>query len=163
VRRNAIDLKLYGQLIRVRVLADLAGQATKVTAAGWDAEKGERTAATSEGLNLGPGSGRTGAQIFEEALGERSEHIGHLAATTSAEATELANAAFDQRARAFVRLEATAEGNPALRIGTHVNISGVSARFDNTYYVTRACHRFNLREGYRTLFNAECAYLGEAG
>ena len=163
VRRNAVDLKLYGQLLRLRVLADLAGQTTKVTAAGWDAEKGERTAATSEGANLAPGSGRAGAAILEEALGERSEHIGHLAATTADEASALANAMFDQRARGFVRVEATAEGNPALRIGTHVNISGVSARFDNTYYVTRACHRFNLREGYRTTFNAECAYLGQAG
>jgi phage protein D len=162
VRRNAIDLALFGQLMRVRVLADLSGQVTEATTAGWDAEQGQRTSAASSGASLGPGRGRTGAQALEEALGSRSEHIGHLAATTSQEATGLADAMFDQRARGFVRLEGTAEGNPSLRIGTHVTISGVSPRFDNTYYVTRACHRFNLREGYRTTFNAECAYLGAA-
>jgi phage protein D len=160
VRRNAIDLHLYGQLLRVRMLADLAAQVTAATVAGWDAEQGERVSATSRGVNLGPGSGRTGAKILEDALGERSEHIGHLAATSNDEATALADAMFDQRARSFVRLEGTAEGNPGLRVGTHVTISGISPRFDNTYYVTRACHRFNLRQGYRTEFNAECAYLG---
>ncbi len=37
----------------------------------------------------------------------------------------------------------------------------MSDRFDNTYYVTRACHRFDLDLGYETDFEAECAYLGE--
>jgi len=63
------------------------------------------------------------------------------------------------RARRLEQLEGITEGNPRLRVGSHVAISGVEARFENTYYVTRASHRFDLREGYRTEFSAECAYL----
>ena len=71
-----------------------------------------------------------------------------------------ADALFDSRARRFVRVEGTAEGNPALRVGTHLDLRGLSPRFDNTYYVTSACHRFDVQRGYETDFEAECACLG---
>ena len=48
----------------------------------------------------------------------------------------------------------------SLRVGTSVRIEGASARFDNTFYVTKACHRYDQRRGYLTDFTAECAYLG---
>lgn len=72
----------------------------------------------------------------------------------------MAAAAFDQRARRFVRLDGVAEGNARLRVGTHVEVSGLSPRFDNTYYVVEARHRYDLQTGYRTEFVGECAWLG---
>jgi phage protein D len=160
VRRGALELSFEGQLARVRVLADLAHQVTGTSVTGWDAQAGQRVSATSSGAHLGPGSGRTGADILRDAIAERVEHLGHLAVATDGEARALADAAYDQRARRFVRVEATAEGNPALRVGTHVTLSGLSPRFDNTYYVVRARHRFDSKSGYKTEFEAECAYLG---
>jgi phage protein D len=118
--------------------------------------KGEATS----GTNLGPGSGREGKAVLEEALESRAEHIGHMAVGTDAEAQALAEAAFDLRARRFVRAEGTAEGNPQLRVGANLTLTGISPQFDNTYYVVRACHLYDLRQGYRTEFSAECAYLG---
>jgi phage protein D len=73
----------------------------------------------------------------------------------------VAEAALDQRARRFVRAEGTAEGNARLRVGASVTLGGISPQFDNTYYVVRACHLFDMKQGYRTEFNAECAYLGQ--
>lgn len=160
VRRGAVELELHSQLKRIRALADLAHQATEVTTAGWDAVQGQRVTGQSAGARLGPGAGRTGAQLLQQALGARSEHVGHLAVATSDEAQALADAAFDRRARRFVRVEATAEGNPELRVGTHVTLRGISRRFDNTYYVVHACHRFDQTRGYETDFQAECAYWG---
>jgi phage protein D len=160
VRRGTIELAFGSQLRRVRVLADLTHQVTEMTVTGWDTAQGQRISGTSTGANLGPGSGRTGAQLVRAAVGERSHHVGHLAATSRAEAQALADAAFDERARRLVGIDGTAEGNPALRVGAHVQISGMSRRFDNTYYVTRAVHRFDMQHGYRTDFEAECAYLG---
>ena len=55
----------------------------------------------------------------------------------------------------------TAEGNPSIRVGTHVRLTGLSRRFNNTYYVTRCCHRFDLERGYETDFVAESAFLGQ--
>ena len=160
VRRGAVNLQMHSQLIRVRALADLAQQVTKVTVTGWDASQGQRVVGTSTGAHAGPGSGRTGAQLLSNAVGDRPHHLAHLAVTTRDEAQALADAAFDERARRFVSIEATTEGNPAVRVGTHVSISGLGGRFDNTYYVVRATHHYDVIRGYQTAFDAECAYFG---
>jgi hypothetical protein len=44
-------------------------------------------------------------------------------------------------------------------VGASVRLTGISPQFDNTYYVLRACHLFDMKQGYRTDFNAECAFL----
>ena len=131
-----------------------------MTAGGWNAREGRRVSGSSSGRNLGPGQGRRGAELLRQALGERVEHLQGLSATTDAEAQALADTAFDARARRFVRVEATAEGNPTLRVGAHVTLKGLGRRYDNTYYITRACHRYDTVRGYETDFEAECAFLG---
>ena len=161
VSRGTVELALFGQLTKVRVIADLADQVSKVTACGWNAKDGAAAKGeASSGTHLGPGSGRDGKAVLEEALESRAEHLGHVAVGTDAEAQAIAEAAFDLRARRFVRAEGTAEGNPQLRVGSGLKLTGVAPQFDNTYYVVRACHLYDLRQGYRTDFSAECAYLG---
>ena len=159
VQRETVNLALFSQLTRARVTADLAEQTNAVTASGWDPEQAQRIAYTSHGSSLGPGSGRTGADVLGQGFEARSEHIGHVPVLTDADARAMADAAYDQRARRFVLLEGRSDGNPALRVGTHAAVRGLSPRFDNVYYVVRVCHHFNLTEGYLTDFEAECAYL----
>lgn len=161
VRRGAVELRMHSQLRGVRVVADLAHQTTKVTVAGWDVVQGSRLTAESTGAHQGPGEGSTGAEWLSRASIERTEHIGHAAVRTQDEAQALVDSVFDQRARRFVCLEGMADGNPAIRVGTHVTISEIGPRFSNTYYVTRASHRYDLEVGYRTQFEAECVYWGE--
>ncbi|MCJ8500106.1 phage late control D family protein [Desulfatitalea alkaliphila] len=161
LRRNAVTLEMNSQLQRIRIMADLAHQVSRVTFAGWDVAAGEAINAASNGaVDYGPGQGRTGAQFLNEAFGERSEHLSHVAARDDIEAQALVNAGFSQRARKFVCAEGVAEGNPAIRVGTHLTLLGVGPRFENTYYVTRVRHHYDLENGYRTTFQAECAYLG---
>lgn len=163
VRRGAVEMELHGQLRRARVLADLSHQVTGTTVSGWDPLQGERIAGRSAGSRLGPGSGQPGAQVLQEIVGARLHHIGHLAVTTEEEAQAVADSAFDSRARRFLSLTGTAEGNPALRVGTHVTVAGLGPRFSNTFYVTRACHRYDKdKRGYETDFEAECPYWGGA-
>lgn len=161
VRRGALELALHGQLSRARIIADLSDQVTAITVRGWDVAAGAAIKSESRaGAHLGPGRGTPGAQVLRDAFGERSEHIGHFAVGADSEAAALTQAAFDQRARRFLRVDGTAEGNAQLRVGTHVTLSGLGARFDNTYYVVSACHRYDQQQGYRTDFIGECAYLG---
>ncbi len=162
VQRGSVELVLYGQLRAVRAIADLAHQVTKVTVSGWNPTEGRPINKSSTGAHLGPGSGRKGPDILSRSLGDRLEHVSNLIATTDAEAQALADAAFDQRTRRFVRIHGSAEGNPELRVGTNVRLRGVSRRFDNTYYVVSACHRYDEIAGYTTDFEAESAFLGEA-
>jgi phage protein D len=160
VRRGDVELALHSQLRQARLLADLTHQVSEVTVTGWDAVQGQRTRGTSRGDATGPGRGQTGAELLRRTLGERPHHLSHLVAPTDAEANALAAAAFDHRARRLVTVLATAEGNPAIRVGTYTRLTGLGDRFDNTYYVVRTCHRFDVTRGYETEFEAECAYWG---
>ena len=160
VRRNAVELALRSQLRRATVLADLSHQVSEVTVTGWDPARGARVTGRSSGAHRGPGRGRAGAELLPAALARRSHQIGHLAAATDDEAGAIAEAAFDERQRRFVIVDGTAEGNPAVRVGTHLTLTGLGSRFSNTYYVTRCRHRFDLKLGYEMDFTAECAFLG---
>jgi phage protein D len=143
------------------VIADLADQVTSSTARGWNAADGAAVeGVATSGTHLGPGRGRDGAAVLRETLDARAEHVGHLAVATRDEAQAVAEAAYDLRARRFVTVEGTAEGNAQLRVGAHVTLANMTPQFDNTYYVVRSCHLFDLQQGYRTDFRAECAYLG---
>jgi len=161
VERNPLELHLRSQLRSARILADLAHQINEVTVAGWDPIRGESLLGRSTGSNRGPGRGRTGADLLPDSWGRRHHHLSHLAVATANEADAVAEAAFDERQRRFVTVHATAEGNPLLRVGTHVTLTGLGARFSNTYYVTRCRHRFDLNTGYETDFTGECAFLAE--
>lgn len=162
VTRGTVSLEHGASLLSVRVTADLADQVSEVTVTGWDAAQGARVTGRSDGSGLGPGQGRTGQSLLEQKFSRRSEHLGQLTAvSTDAEANAVASAAFARRARRFVRVEGKAQGSPEIRVGTHVRLSGLPNRWNNTYYVVSAEHRFDRVAGYLTLFEAESAYLGE--
>jgi phage protein D len=162
VRRDTLPLEMFDAVTRLRITADLAHQTSGITVTGWDPERAQKIREASHARALGPGNGRTGAALLESSIGPRTEHIGHVAVVTESEARAVADACFAQRARRFVLVEATMAGNTALRVGTHVTLAGVSRRFDNSFYVTKACHRYDQKRGYLTDFEAECAYLGDA-
>ena len=162
VQRQVIELELLHDLRSVRFVADLANQVTEVTSSGWNAISGQTVSGRSQGSNFGPGTGRRGATLLSQALGDRSEHVGHIAVTTDAEAQALADTIFDQRARSFVRAEGSATGHPTIRVGSHLQLRGVSPRFENTYYVVSSHHRYDVQGGYMTDFKAESAALGDA-
>jgi phage protein D len=160
VSRGTIELERDGQLRRARFVVDLAHQVTEVTTAGYDSDNGQRVTGTSSGANIGPGRGRKGADLLRDKLQNRSEHVGYPPVHNKTVAQAVADAAFDERARKFVVAHLTTEGNPQIRVGTKVVVKGTSKRFDNTYYVVHATHRFDLDRGYETDCEAECAYLG---
>lgn len=158
-RGEMIELALYSQLRQVHIVADLAHQATRVTVSGWDAMQGAAFNEEATGTQLGAGQGRSGAELLQQHFGERSEHLAAFACRDANEARALAQAAFDQRARRFLTIRGTVEGNNRLRAGSLVTLSGLGARFDNSYEVAEVKHRFDLAEGYQTEFIAHGAYL----
>jgi len=159
-QRNAIQLDMNSQLQEVRVLADLAHQVTQVTATGWDFNQGQTISATSQTSDLGPGSGQTGSYWLPQAWSSRSEQLAQYATLNQTDAQALVNAEFAQRSRRFVVARGVAEGNPSLRVGSYLTLTGLGPRFSNTYYTTATVHRYDTEKGYATDFTAECAYLG---
>jgi len=159
-QRNTIELDMNSQLHEVRLLADLAHQVTQITTTGWDFNQGQTVSATSQTTALGPGAGQTGTGWLSQALSTRSEQISQFATLNQTDAQALVDAEYAQRTRRFVVARGVAEGNPTLRVGSSLNLTGLGPRFSNTYYTTAAVHRYDTEHGYQTEFTAECAYLG---
>ena len=161
VQRQVIALEMFSDLRSVKFVADLSHQVTEVTSAGWNALTGREVSGSSRGTNFGPGRGRRGATLLREGIGERVEHVGHVSVTTDEEAQALADTVFDQRARSFVTAEGVAAGHPSIRVGSHLQLSGISHRFDNTYCVVSTHHRLDLQQGYMIDFKADSSAIGE--
>jgi hypothetical protein len=159
-QRNQMELSLNQKLRTARVMADLAHQVTKVEFSGWDFAQGQVASGSRSDNPPGPGSGRAGSEILQQTFGERAEQLARVSVRDATEAQAVVDAEWEQRSRRFVRIQGTAEGNPNLRVGSHVKIKGLGDRFSNTYYVVATTHRYDQERGYETDFTAECAYLG---
>jgi hypothetical protein len=159
--RGAVALTLHSQLLQVRVTADLAQQVTAVTASGFDVRQGSNFHTSSSGTPLTTG-GEAGATLLEHALGARSEHLAALSCDSEREAQALCDAAFDQRARRFVRVHGMSEGNGAIRVGTRLKLDGLGNRFSGEYQTVETRHAYDLSQGYRTHFVATSAVLAAA-
>lgn len=159
-QRNSIEIDLNSQLKQVRVLADLSHQVSQITATGWDYNQGQRISVTSQTSSFGPGSGMKGSDWLQQALATRSEQMAQFSNLNTQEAQALVDAEYAQRMRTFVVAHGVSEGNPNLRVGTYLQLSGLGPRFSNTYYTTATVHHFDTEKGYETRFCAECAYLG---
>jgi len=163
-RRSSGRVSLsYGRsLFEFSVLADLAHQRTTVHVCGWDvtAKEAIDEQAGESAIQAELHSRRSGSSVLGQALAARHERIVLAAPSTRDEAHRMAEARYRDRARRFVRGAGVAEGNSRLRVGTTVELSGLGAFFDGDYFVTLARHTFDLRDGYRTTFEAERPGLG---
>ena len=72
----------------------------------------------------------------------------------------MAKARYRERARRFLKGKGVADGNPHLRVGTTLNLSGLGPMFNGKYYVTLARHTFDVRKGYRTTFETSRPGIG---
>lgn len=160
-RRSLVALAAGSTLKHVRITADIAEQVSDIRLASFDPDSGEPADATAQASGSGPGAGRTGADLLGEKFSAVKMHLGRSGPVTDAEADSLAIFDADRRARAFVTARGTAQGNGELRVGSWIELSGVTAQFANQYSVVRAVHRFDRAHGYETDFEAQCAYLGE--
>lgn len=159
-RRALVTLSLGNELISARITADIAEQVSTLKLSSFDPGAGELVDTSGNSAGFGPGSGKSGPDILQEKFAAVTMRLGREPPLTDATGTKLAEIEGQRRARGFVRVDGCARGNGSLRVGSWVELAGVNPRFANQYAVREAVHRFDLRNGYRTDFIAECAYLG---
>jgi Bacteriophage probable baseplate hub protein len=167
--RNGTQVQLVrsGQLLSIRLLADLAHQRQEVRVTGFDsaAAKVIDEKAGDEVVVAESSSGRTGPQVVAMALGPSREKPPKPwpltfrfrdVAQSGDQAKAWARAEMLRRARAFVTVEALTRGSPELVVGSIVELQDVGQPFSGGgYYVTRFCHTFDHTAGLRTRFSAE--------
>jgi uncharacterized protein len=162
---TAVTLVKGSELLNVRLRADLAHQRSEVTVTGYDATSG-RTIDERAGPDVvesEASGGRSGARLVTSALGASATLRVREAALTSGEAKAWAKAEMLRRGRSFVTATGTTKGTPDLVVGSRLRMEQVGEPFEGGgYYVTKVCHSFNLRRGFRTTFEAERPTLNEA-
>jgi hypothetical protein len=161
-RRSLVTLAVGITLISARMTADVSEQVNSLTLGSFDPLTGDIVNADEDAAGFGPGAGSTGPDILREKFAEITMHLGREAPLTDADGTKLAELEGQRRARSFVRVEGCARGDGNLRVGSWIELTGVNPRFANQYAVREAVHHFDVRNGYRTDFVAESAYLGAA-
>jgi Bacteriophage probable baseplate hub protein len=152
------------ELISVRFCADLAHQRSEVVVTGYDAgqRQGVSESAGPDVIEGEATQGRTGARLVSQALGESSSCRVRDVALSSEEANAWARAEMLRRGRRFVSVSGATIGTPDLVVGSRLTLKLVGEPFEGDgYYVTQVTHSFDLRHGFRTLFEAQRSTLNE--
>jgi len=90
---------------------------------------------------------------FADAFFAARTHIATEPVKSQAEGTSVAQAKLDRLANAYIAIEAATPGNPRVKAGASVKISGVGEQFSGTYPVTQAVHVFRGGSTYETSFS----------
>lgn len=149
----AVTLKFGESLRSFRPRATMAHQATKVQVRGWDGQgkiaiKGE--AQPNARLNQAT-LGKTGGEQVRAALQmDAPTVIVDTPVTSVEEATALAQGLANDLSRAFVEAEGVCFGNPQIKAGMVVTLTGLGKRFSGNYFVTAARHVYSAAGYYVT-------------
>ena len=152
VRDVTFELKWGVSLTEFKPTLTTANQIKSVTVNGWDRAKKKAITvkATLDDKEL-----NVNADMHEllNSCDPRDEVVVDKPVYSEKDAKALAQAILKDRAKEIVKASGTCVGLPDLRAGRKVQLAGMGARFDGTYFVTDTTHTIN-DSGYVTKFNA---------
>jgi uncharacterized protein involved in type VI secretion and phage assembly len=99
-------------------------------------------------------------------FGETTLEIAGQSFRTSSEADAIAQAQLDQFANAYLAAVGACFGNPKIKAGVKLKISGVGANYSGTYYVAKVKHTIRTGGAYMTAFSnspGEQTLIGQVG
>lgn len=145
----------WGQSLRsFRVRLTAIAQPNDVQVRGWDPKmkraivgKAARAAKPSE-----IGDGKTGGEAAQPFGAQATVTVTNQPVRTQGEADHLAQATLDEHSGNYLTAEGLCNGEPALKAGTIVEITGVGTRVGGKYFVTASRHEYTPRGGYTTTF-----------
>lgn len=130
-------------------------QVDEVIVRGWDPKiKREIVSRVTEG-QIAPevGVSKSGGELAREAFGVSAQLVVvDRPVANMDEANAMAQALCDEISGDFIKAEGVCFGDPRIRAGCTVTVSGVGLRFSGRYFVTSATHIHN-QDGYTTLFD----------
>jgi len=140
------ELALGDGLLEATFELNAAPTCRRVVARGWDPARAVALEAQAEA----PRSGRVAtARVALADVGGADERlVGSLTGAGEAHAQLLAQAELDRAVAGELTLRGTAHGDPALRPGTAVEVTGVADRLAGTYVLTEVVHTIDPETGY---------------
>lgn len=146
-----VELEWGHDLLSFRPRVTGVQQASEVVVRAWDPKTKRAIEATAQP------PGRLMAQIGQDrgtlvsALGHGKHTVADRPVADQQEATELAKSVMEKIANSFVEAEGVCLGNPKVKAGEKVKISGIGTRFGGTYTLSASRHVYKAN-GYRTYF-----------
>jgi uncharacterized protein involved in type VI secretion and phage assembly len=148
---SALQLRAPEELLSFRPRITAAQQVEGVEVRGWDPARGEAIVADERAPSpdCSPGAGRDAVAAASSA---GTWAVGDRAVLSQDEASALAGGLAARLANAWVEAEGVALGDPRLRAGSRIEVSGVGTRFGGAYTVTSTTHVLSGGRGYETHF-----------
>jgi phage protein D/phage baseplate assembly protein gpV len=159
-----VELSYPEELHSFRPRITAVQQVNKVNVRGFDHKGKQAIVSTKASPEQVTEAGITRSAIagkFPESMLE----IAGQSFSSTGEADAMAQAALDQLANAYLAAEGSCHGNPAIKAGVKIKISGVGSDFSGTYRVAKAVHVLQTG-GYVTQFansSGEHTLLGQTG
>jgi phage protein D len=97
-------------------------------------------------------------QTIREAFDGAIVHIATEPVASHAEAQAVAQALLDKLANAYIAAEGVCDGNPKIKAGTAVEITGIGQSFSGTYRIAAATHVLRGGSMYETRFATESGH-----
>jgi len=151
----AIELKWGQTLSEFHPRLTTVGQVNSATVRGWDPDTRQDIVGQAQQGRGAPQTtdGRSGGDLAHGAFNLTAEAlVTDRAPQSQAEADRLAQAVMDRAASDYIVAEGLGTGNPAVKAGASISVSGLGKRFDGTYFVTGTTHTYGHAAGYTTHF-----------
>lgn len=146
---NPIEISAQDSALQVRLIVDLNQQPLSSSAQGYNVGTAQAVEHTSERMTPAPSATSAATNLGQ--LGWPGEEvIPHPFARSQGEADSYADAHFRRQAKRFVQGDIVCQGEPTLKSGREVNLSGVSPRLRGTYQIVHCSHRFDNQTGFET-------------
>lgn len=138
-------------LQRVTLNLKVPTQGEKVKVTGYDIESNQYISA--ESMGGAPGELMGGSETGYQAASDfpASDIAIERPDIHSAEALQaVADAQYQRYLNRFIEGSASIQGDPALKAGINLKLTGMSERFNGNYYLTQASHSYDDSSGYKT-------------
>lgn len=122
-------------------------QVKQVAVQGWLPKEKQVTTAKST-----LGGSKSGPQATAQAFGASTYTVVTQPISSKAEADKIAVGQYNEIAIGYIKGDGSCLGNPKLRAGKMIEITGVGKKFSGLYYVMATNHRYAADAGYRTQF-----------
>ncbi|HWH11056.1 MAG TPA: VgrG-related protein [Solirubrobacteraceae bacterium] len=137
------------ELLSFRPRATGIRQVSEVVVRGWDPSHSQAIVGTASSPTPTSTIGLARGTVVA-AMGSPSVAVCDHPVSTQEHATAVAEGIAEQLANAFVDATGLAYGDPRLRAGAKVTVSGVGSQFSGTYALSETTHVFRSARGYHT-------------
>jgi len=148
-RDDPVVLQYGVNTLYLRATVTSAEQVPEVQVRGWDAESKAAVVSTAAARTRSAELPDADPARLADGFGG-SPYLSGNGSGTPADQDLLAAALADRIAGGFAEVEAHILGNPVIRCGTAIALTGFGAPFDGRYTATESVHDFDSRLGYTT-------------